>query len=192
VPVLYSHLSRFRRVAVYSVVLLLSAIVVFDAVENIISSAPYSRALFEKEYGGVEAKKGCSCWFTAWGNEAAFLRLERVDAGTRTVVIDRWDPLSREFRIGEGEAAAVRIATFWYPHWRATVNGEPVELGRDDGGAIIVPISDANSHVRLYFEQPVLIEAANYFSLASWIALLAALVIATRRRGNSLKLSAVP
>ena len=86
-------------------------------------------------------------------------------------MITRWEPVRREFTIGEGEPMKIRAATFFYPYWKGKVNDQPVEIGKDENGALVVPIQDEPSRVEIYFEEPTQLKIAWYISFISWTAM---------------------
>jgi hypothetical protein len=185
IPLLYGHYRRMRRPLVYGIVMVMFAILLFDGVENMISSAPYSRELFQKEYGNRDEKKSCDCWLPAWAEKSALMRPARVSVGDRAVEVSQWEPTARRFAISEGQPQAARIGTFWYPYWRGEVNGSPALIERDLDGTILVPLPAERAEVRLYFQEPASLRAANYVSLIAWIGLALAIAISVLRRPSN-------
>jgi len=78
--------------------------------------------------------------------------------------------------LGAGVGTEVRIATFYYPFWKATVNGNSAEVERLDDGTIGVSIPPGAAGIRLYFEPPAYETASWYFSLTTWLVLLSFLI----------------
>src|SRR6185369_4568482 len=58
------------------------------------------------------------------------------------------------FEVDEGSPGEARVATFYYPHWKATVNGKGKEVVKDEGGAIIIPLGAETSAVIVHWEGP--------------------------------------
>jgi hypothetical protein len=73
----------------------------------------------------------------------------------------------------------VRLATFWYPRWRAEVNGSPVEVSRDENGAITIPIPAEKATVRLWFQETAAFSVACVVSSIAWLLMLSALAFAS-------------
>lgn len=110
-------------------------------------------------------------WTTATRPEAFKIK-ERVLAGERHASITNWEPLDREFTVEPGDAANVRVATLFYPHWRAEVNGIAVQPEADENGVLLIPTPGERSAVRLSFVEPGYVQTAKYLSVLTWMFLL--------------------
>jgi len=111
-------------------------------------------------------------WWPAWAKKEAFQISERVTSEhPRTVEIAQWGSEERRFAIGGGEVENLRVATFYYPYWRAAVNGRNAQLGRDENGAITIPVGREPAQVDLRFEEPRANAIARWLSAAVWVFL---------------------
>ena len=182
VPRLMSRIGNFKKPFVYSVVFFILAIILFNITQNIIPAEPLPREKFAEKLVGLREKDGCSCWWTIWAEDTAFANKEKVSAGSREVIVTSWKSESREFTVSEGEAQTVRIATFYHPHWKAEINGNAVKVEMDKDGTILIPVAGENSTVKLFFEEPALINFALIVSLLTWLLMLGALLFFYRRR----------
>jgi hypothetical protein len=71
---------------------------------------------------------------------------------------------------------------FYFPGWQATIDGQPVPLTPfSERGLISLPMPASEHHVKLYFSETSLRQAANTISIITWIILLAWLIILTIR-----------
>ncbi len=131
-----------------------------------------SRTEFNNFAEEVPLRATHAAWWPIWAGANAFETRELVIADGRTVEISDWKSERRKFTVGEGVAANLRVATFYYPYWRASVNGQIVEVNKDENGAITLPISKERSEVDLRFEEPFLYTVACWMSVAAWIILL--------------------
>src|SRR6185369_8134333 len=84
------------------------------------------------------------------------------------------------FEVDEGSPGEARVATFYYPHWKATVNGKGKEVVKDEGGAIIIPLGAETSAVNVHWEEPFRNKVAVWVSVGAWIAILL-ITLASRR-----------
>lgn len=109
------------------------------------------------------------CWWTIWAEKSAFANKEKVTVPDRPVEIIEWKNLNREFVVEKGNAVQARIATFYYPHWQAIVNGERVKIEKAEDGTILIPVPNERAEIRLFFSEPALIRIANFISLATWL-----------------------
>lgn len=131
------------------------------------------RAAINAQLEMVNGASGCDCWWPVWADPAAFVQSERVLAGGRSIQIDHWAAANRSFTVGEGEEVAASLTTFYYPRWRASVNGKdtPVRIGSH--GQIEVPLPNAAARVELNFVEPYYVELAATVSALAWLALIA-------------------
>lgn len=192
IPLFFKTYPGLKRVIGYSAIALLAGILIYDLTLNILTSAPFTPERFETLSRGIHERDGCECFYPLWGTREAFDQREKVTAESRSVNVSLWEREERKFAINEGAAGNARIATFWYPHWKAVVNGTHVEVGRDENGAILIPLPEEGAEVRLYFQEPVFLEVAKYVSLITWLIIPLALYFAYRRDGRgSVDLAAI-
>lgn len=156
----------------YLIVIFLLGIFLFDISQVILPSEPLSREKFEEQLEGLAEKESFDCWWTVWSKAEAFEVREKVVVADRNISVINWKPQFREFEISEGTKTNARIATFYYPYWKATVNGNKVEIERAEDGTILIPLASDNSKVQLIFTEPYLIKTASFVSAISWILLL--------------------
>ncbi len=117
-------------------------------------------------------------WWPSWAKAEAFETTEPVTtADGRTVEVSAWENKQRSFSVGEGESGNIRVATFYYPHWRATVNGHNLAVGRYADGTMELGIPRERSEVELRFEEPLLNAIASWLSVATWILLFGSLAV---------------
>src|SRR5690606_14591214 len=90
-------------------------------------------------------------------------------------VVD-WENTERDFDVSEGSETEARIATFYYPHWTANVNGNAAAISKADDGTILIPLPAESAHVTLTFREPSLYRVAAVISLAAWLVLFAVLI----------------
>jgi uncharacterized membrane protein YfhO len=98
-----------------------------------------------------------------------------VDAGDRVVEINSWMPETRSFHSSSGNAGEARIQTFFYPHWKATANGQNLATRADDQGLLLVAIPPQAATVQLEFREPGRTRVARAMSIAG-IVLIGLLV----------------
>lgn len=147
---------------------LLAAGLTFTITQVIKPAIFQSREEFTQRMETLPEAKSYECWWTIWSKNAAFDDRDRVKIGERVVEIESWDPTERTFRVQAGEAMNARIATFYYPHWRATINDGRVEVSMDANGVILIPIPADEVQVKLYFEEPKYMLAATATSGLAW------------------------
>jgi hypothetical protein len=167
---------RFERWIVYSGLALIVAMILFDITQIIIPNEPIPRAKFEKIENELETEPIFEGWWPIWAKEEAFENREKVTAGNRLVEIASWESEERAFTVQPGEPLNLRVATFYYPHWKATVNDKSVVVGKDEFGAITIPVHGEVSEVNLSFEEPNINKFAGYISVLTWILFLIVII----------------
>jgi len=168
--------------------------VVFSFAQIIRQARYHPRGEFETIVGSLaDAPQNCDCWLPVWAKPAAMDKPEKVAANGREVSGLAWDRKERNFTIAAGEPAKVRLATFYYPLWRATVNGQPVKTSPAEDGALTfdAPAEEAKVNVKFYESAPV--RYGQTVSLICWSMLLAfMLMLAAAGRLRPLLPSLVP
>lgn len=124
-----------------------------------------------------------ACWWTVWAKEsdkrvlAYSKRLpEKVVIENRNFNIEKWSAETRIFTIGQGRAGRATVATFYYPHWQATVNGQTTEISPTEDGLISLNIPAETSEVKLHFQEPRFVIATFYISGLMWFLILIFLI----------------
>lgn len=163
------------RMAVYTALLLAVSITIFDLTQTILMAAPLPPAKFKEMVVDKRTDEGCTCWWPVWATSAV-PSPDVVGDGNRSVNVLEWRPENRRFSVNAGTLGYVRAATFWYPYWKATVNGASVETSADQSGAILIPVPDKSADVSLYFQEPNYLAAARYVSLAVWLGIALVLI----------------
>jgi hypothetical protein len=159
---------------------IISAIVLlfdFTYIVHPTSFVPLERQRFESILNELPNEPSFSCWWAIWSKPEALKVKEKVLADGRQTSVINWEREKKVFEISEGNNDFARIAVFYYPLWKATVNGKPVELEKDSNGAIQIPVSREKSLVNLYFQEPLAIRIAGYFSSFMWFLLVLLLIL---------------
>ena len=116
--------------------------------------------------------------------------LDEVDLinGNGSVIVDRWDPESRAFRVELTEADLLLVRTFNFPGWAARVNGMQSQIiTGPDLGEIALELPAGNHTVELEYLSTPARRVGNTMSVVSFLAVsLMALVplVAPRRRSQ--------
>jgi uncharacterized membrane protein len=127
-----------------------------------------------RNYENYVAEKNAALggeWFwTAKAKEEAFGVREKVFADNRRVEINAWHSTTRDFTVAPGGETAARVATLFYPHWKASVNGNLTVPQISADGVILIAVPAQKAEVKIWFEEPPGIVAAKYVSLFTWLA----------------------
>ncbi len=182
VSYLMQKFEKFERLVAYPALALVVTIILFNITQIIIPSAPFPSAEFAKIEKEVKTEPMWEGWWTVWAKAEAFENKEKVVAGNRNVEITNWTRESKEFVVQSGEEKNVGVQSFYYPHWKANVNGQNIQINKDENGAINIPISNEVSRVRLYFEEPFIVRIAQVISTVTWLLAFSAMIFVYARK----------
>ena len=177
--------NLFRnRAWLYASMLFIASLLVIDGVYIFDPGAFVSidRAKFESDLRELPDRENQPFWWSVWSKEEAFKIKEKVLAESRAASISEWKPEQRNFTVEAGTPENARIATFYYPHWKAEVNGNPVAVEQDENGAMLIPLPAEKSGVRLYFQEPLKIKIASLISIFSWLFILASFFLLLQKK----------
>lgn len=121
-------------------------------------------------------------WWTIWSENDAFKITDKLSAGDRSSNIITWEAENRVFEVSEGTTEYVRVATFYYPHWQATVNNQPITIEKDENGVMLIPVGKEKSIVKLYFQEPFFIQTASILSILTWLSIIPLILFAARKK----------
>lgn len=90
------------------------------------------------------------------------------DSGRDVQVID-WSGNQRTFQVEAENQTEVRLKTFYYPHWKATADGERLATNPAEDGALLISVPPGAATIKVEFVEP----ASSYMAGAvSFIGLL--------------------
>jgi hypothetical protein len=161
--------------------------IAFSLTQTVRGSTYLSRSHFERIVAPLNEAPGIVQWLPVWAVEAARGQasyekctpppaLSRIEAGERAVRVTGWTDTERTFEVDAGAARDARIATFYYPHWKATANGQSLPTSAAKDGALLVSLPPQAASVTLQFREPARTKIADGISIISW-TLIASLLI---------------
>ncbi|MEO6334088.1 MAG: 6-pyruvoyl-tetrahydropterin synthase-related protein [Pyrinomonadaceae bacterium] len=156
---------------------LIIAGVVFTGTQVMRPANYSSRVEFDEQFDKYRSDDSYECWWPVWARRDAFSNRERAYSATRSVAIVEWRDEDRSFVVDEGGNSTLRIATFYYPFWKAIVNGENASVTPAEDGTLTIAVPSQRSDVRLFFAQPLYETVAGYLSLTIWLLLGIGLII---------------
>jgi hypothetical protein len=140
----------------------------------------YPRDYLNRIAEGFRTMPSYECWWTVWTpvDKEAVSGLPRPKLLTAKVVLnDRnhelgiWSATEKSFTLEAGEAGQAQVATLYYPHWKAFVNGQSVETSPTETGLISLAIPAEQSEVRIQFREPRRVVAFYYVAGLAWMIL---------------------
>lgn len=143
------------------------------SISQIVAPAPFIEKDNVKAWiSTTEKAEGFTFWWTHWTRKEIFQTREKVAAENRKIEIQKWTSTEREFQISAGDAEEVRTSVFYHPNWKAVVNNVSVKTKPDENGALIVPIPDLESTVKISFQETTETRVAQWLSSLTWLTLL--------------------
>jgi hypothetical protein len=161
---------RPREIAVAFVFILAF---VFVATEVIINCEYINRAGFDTLARDTRGAPSFKDWLPANARDLLHqdLKRDKVDAGSRAVAPESWDSERRQFKVAAGPGTEARVRTYYYPHWQAASNGQPLATRADDNGAILISLPPEAAEVTLTFQEPPRVRYVEFLSLLGWLAI---------------------
>ena len=191
-PLLITRYKDQARIFAYAALSVIVVMSLMDLTQIVLPSEPVSRLKISAVVAEFPSKPIWLGWWPVWAKDAAFENRAKVTTRNRSVDVSKWEPEEREFTVQPGEGQDLRIATFYYPYWKAKVNDQVTEVGKDDNGAITLPVTGESSRVRLYFEEPPVYRVAGWLSLLTWAFLILVIGYHVRRSSQFVLIKQMP
>ena len=169
---------------------------IFVATQIIQDCEYLNRSRFDSMASEVRGAPSFKMWLPVAAHDLLHLDLKKpkVDAESRSVTLQSWEPERRQFQIAAGAQTEVRVRTFYYPDWVATAGGQKLATRPSEDGAILIAVPPNASDITLEFQQQPRVHQAELFSAVAWILIAALLLsraptlIRQRSRGRARKL----
>lgn len=173
---LYRRFQLLTRPFAYTLAMIITAIIVFDVTQAVIPSAPVPRSQLVERLEKLDSEPGCECWWPIWANAEALKKTDKVIINGREATVTSWEDAERGFRVEAGAAGEARVATFYYPHWRAVINGNIAPITTGEDGTIRIALPDDEVEVELSFREPGFVLISRFISLFTWIGMLTGII----------------
>lgn len=112
------------------------------------------------------------CWLPIWSTKDTQNNNAKISVGERKVNLSEWTAKNIEFDVAKGAETTARLALFYYPHWQATANGNPIETFPVPDGAMAFSVPPGDSNIKIVFSEPPVINLGKAISIAAWMLLL--------------------
>jgi len=154
--------------------------ITFSVTQTVRGATYLSKAHFEQIVSPLKEAPGIIQWLPMWAAAAGQGKPSyekcapplgtngKVDAGARGARVIEWNDTKRVFALEAGAAGDARIATFYYPHWQATANGQTLRTSAAADGALLVGVPAQAVTVELEFREPARTAIARIISIISW------------------------
>jgi uncharacterized membrane protein YfhO len=173
------RLKREYRILVFGAM----AISAGFTLSHIVREAQYlNRPKFETALQDVRGTHSVDYWLPVWASQKPRAMSANVEAPGRQVWVWWWGSETRRFAVSAGEPVEARVRTFYYPHWTATTNGQPLSTRPDNDGALLVSLPSNTTQVELSFVEPQRSRLSSAVSLAGFLLIGGLLVPFSRRK----------
>lgn len=164
----------------------------FFAVNQSIRGAVYRDSVELENYvGDVGQKEGFTFWWTIWARKDFTKNsINKVAADSRQTNVLEWKPTEKVFNVEGGKSPDVYVAAFYHPNWKATVNDVSTKIHPANDGGILVPISNQQSIVKLYFQETSEVKFGRLLSGLTWVGILLFFILMLSRKMFSFSESA--
>src|SRR5258708_6648451 len=188
VPFWIERLRRPRRAVALAMAGLVLIATSFSISQTVRGANFLSRPTFEQMLKPLNEAPGIIEWLPVWANASAQgkpsyekcvpppVTPAKIDAGDRAVRITEWNDLSRTFEVETGRAREAHVATFYYPHWTATANGQALSVRPAADGALSISLPPERVTVNLRFREPSRAKLSSVISIISWTLLASFLI----------------
>jgi len=96
------------------------------------------------------------------------LTTQKIEVPDRQLRVIQWSDLKRVFEVEAGPAAEARVATFYYPHWVAEVDGQALSIRPASDGTLLIALPPQKVVVNLEFREPARTKLSAMISIISW------------------------
>jgi len=154
--------------------------VTFSFSQTVRGASYLSRPTFEQMLAPLRESPSINQWLPIWASASAnhkasyekclppAVTTAKVEAPNRESRIIEWSDLKRVFEVEPGEAVDARVATFYYPHWIATANGQTLSTHPGNDGALLITLPPQKVVVNVEFREPSRTNLSAAISIISW------------------------
>ena len=100
-----------------------------------------------------------------------------VEAADRVVTVLEWSAERKVFSIEPGQGTDVRLKTFYYPHWQAFANTNPLFTAPSVDGALMIRVPPEKATIEVKFTEPSSSYIAGSVSIAALLMIVSLLVL---------------
>jgi hypothetical protein len=172
----WTRLAKGKRRPLVVIALGTIAISFAFSVSHIVREARWlAPAELQQTLNTIPGTPGVTQWLPVWAHEPLPQMSSPVEAGDRQLTIQSWEPERRVFSVSAGQAIDARVRTFFYPHWKASVEGRPLAVHSDPNGALVVALPAESSTVTLEFREPLRVRYASGLTIFGWVSAIGGL-----------------
>ncbi|HEX7297207.1 MAG TPA: 6-pyruvoyl-tetrahydropterin synthase-related protein [Pyrinomonadaceae bacterium] len=143
------------------------------------------RVSFNQKVEGLKGTNTNQDFLPVWVKEKPREMESKVEAANRAVTVLNWSAERRVFSIEPGPATDVRLKTYYYPHWRAFADAQPLITAPAADGAMMIRVPSEKTMVEVTFKEPLSSYIAGTLSIVALIVIFSLLVLGRHRVRSS-------
>lgn len=143
---------------------------------------------FLSDLQSVRGTPSVNYWIPIWANQGPREMKSEVESKDRQVAVDNWDSEHRSFAVSPGDATELRVRTFYYPLWSASIGDRVLSTRADSDGGLLISLPANHTQsiaINLDFHEPLRSRVAVSVSTLTWLLIL--LVAMAPRAGQKVK-----
>lgn len=156
-------------------------------VGHVFDSVYLGKQEFEELMPDIRRAVSFKDWLPVAAREVRYMNkmTDQVDAASRQVQINSWQPEHRLFQVSSGPATDARVRTYFYPLWKASSNGKSLVTQPADDGALLVQVPAESTNVELSFQEPFRVRVTRFLSGLGWLLITAVFMFDLMKRSFS-------
>jgi hypothetical protein len=138
--------------------------------EMIYDCAYIGRARMDPLFHEITSAVSYKDWLPIWAKELVQVERmnDKVQAESRVATVSSWQPEHRVFKIDNGPAGSVKLRTYYYPHWTATMNGNSLATSPSPDGLLLINAPSEAGTIEVVFREPPRVGIAAKVSAVAW------------------------
>ena len=141
--------------------------------ELIVYSDYLARDEFRTRLEEIHGGRSFNEWLPPGAGELKDLqpRSGQVDAGSREIISTNWQTHKRRFMLAEGAETQIRLRSYYYPLWHATIlgTGQPAATSQAPDGTLLVAVPPESCEIEVAFTEPPRTAISFVVSALGWI-----------------------
>jgi hypothetical protein len=164
---------------------------IFVATQIIQDCEYLNRPRFDEMTRAIRGAPSFNIWLPVAAHDLLHvdLKKEKVDAGSRSVTLQSWEPERRQFQVAAGPETVARVRTFYYPRWIASAGEQSLATRSAEDGALLISLPPERVTIDLRFREPQRAKLSGVVSIISWTLLASLLIfgsfVSQRRRAEA-------
>ena len=177
--------KNFRAIHI-PVYLIFAAALFFSVKDLVIDGTFRSSEDFTRHIQEIRGAQSFNDWLPKGASELKNIQplTGQIDPGNRQLVVASFQTHTRRFMLTEGDVVQVRLRSYYYPLWRATVLGtqQPTATAQAPDGTLLVAAPPEACEIEVTFTEPPRTKISYTIAALAWTFTLVLLIFGFFRR----------